>query len=726
MRFPFIPITIAAAGVALPALAEPTLELSISGPREIFQGDPESASVDAHGQITMGPRTFDLARVGDRPVVSLLPGKGGIIYVGTAGGGLLEINARGKTRRLLDKETLVISALAQVRGKLYAATSPDGRILSVEGKRSRPFFDPAATYVWAMEPNGRGGLLVATGKPGRVLEVSPVGRSEVLFDPGETHIRALIRHPKVGVIAGGGQKGVVYRLEGKKARALYDSSMEETTAFAVDPKSGDLYAAFVSESKQGSLEPDKWIGPVKGDAPPEDGTPIKGSEVVRIRQNGAVDLLFSSKTEGALGLAFDETTGRLYIATATGRKGRGRIYAVDPSNRDRLLLVTRIEPPMSTALMNASTGGALIAGTAPDGRVLRVGPGLRERSVYVSSEQDLRRISTLGRIWYDADVPPGAKVEISIRSGNTKEQDDTWSAWSKPVGSKDGGQVDIPRGRYVQIKAELTASPKGQAPVVKSLHASLVRMNEPPAVADVFMLRRGVYMRPMPPEEEKEKTVTLSGSVIRDLKKRHDSDEDRLRVRQGVKPGMMTVSWSATDRNRDQLLFRVELRSLDRSQPFVVVEDDLEHAFYSFDSRAFPDGKYQFRVTATDRPSNPPEDALTDQNVSEPFFVDNAPPTISGVRASSPRPGQVRIEAEATDDISLLGSAEFSVSGGPWLMLPAADGLIDARTEKLVAEIRERDGPGTPKVKKGRQTVLIRVEDEAGNSATASTILDVR
>lgn len=725
MRFSFIPITIAAAALAAPALAEPTLELSISGPDEVFAGDPRSASVDAQGQITMGPRSVELARAGDRPVVSMLPGDGGRIFVGTAGGGLLEVDARGKTRQLLKRETLVISALAQVRGKLYAATSPDGRIMSVERGRTRPFFDPAATYIWAMIPNGRGGLLVATGKPGRVLEVSAVGRSEVLFDPGETHVRALIRHPKLGVIAGGGQKGVVYRLEGKKPHALYDSSMEETTAFAIDPKSGDLYAAFVSESKPGSLEPDKWIGPVKGDAPPDDEAPIKGSEVVRIRANGSVDLLWTSKNEGALGLAFDTATRRLYIATVTGRKGRGRIYAVDPSNRDRLLLVTRIEPSMATALMSAPGKGALLVGTGPDGRVLRVGPGLRERSVYVSSEQDLRRISTIGRIWYDADVPEGASVEIAIRGGNTKEQDETWSAWSKPVKSADGGQVRIPRSRYVQIKAELTSA-KGRAPVVKSLHASLVRMNEPPAISDVFLLRRGVYMRPMPPEEEKEKTVTLSNSVIRDLRKRHDPDKDRVRVRQGLKPGMMTVSWKATDRNRDDLLFRVELRSLDRNQPFTMVADDLEHTFYSFDSRAYPDGKYQFRITATDRPANPPEKALTDQNVSEPFFIDNAPPKIGNVRATSPRPGRLRIEARASDEISLLGSAEFSVSGGPWLMLPAADGLIDARTEQLVADLQAGDGPGSPKVKKGRQTVLVRVEDEAGNSATASTILQVR
>jgi hypothetical protein len=559
-----------------------------------------------------------------------------------------------------------------------------------------------------------------------VIEVAKGGGSEVLLDPKETHVRALIQHPKLGLIAGGGQKGVVYRLEGKKSHALYDSGMEETTAFAIDRESGDLYAAFVSESKPGTLEPDKWIGPVKGDAPADEDSPIKGSEVVRIKTSGAVDLIWSSKTEGALGLAFDAKTNRVYIATAASKKGRGRIYAVDPKNRDRLLLIARLEPPMATTLMNATAQGALIAGTAPAGRIIRIGPGVRQSSTWVSSEQDLRRISTIGRIWFDADVPAGAKVQISLRTGNTKEHDDTWSRWSAAVNTPEGGPIEVPRGRYVQIRAELTASSKGEAPLVKSLHASVVRMNEPPEVREVFLLRRGVYMSAMPAEEEKEKTVTLNASVIRDLRQPFETNEERVRVRQGVRPGMMTVSWGASDPNSDQLLFRVEIRSVDREAPFTTVADDVRHEFFSFDSRTYPDGKYQFRITATDRPSNPPEEALIDRNLSEPFVIDNAPPKIAELKAVSAQRGKVRIEAHANDDVSPLGVAEFSVSGGPWLMLPAADGLIDARTEKLTADLQGNDAPGSPKIEKGRQTVLIRVEDEAGNSATASTFLDVR
>jgi hypothetical protein len=706
------------------AEAEPTRELVISGPREVLEGDPETASVDAHGQITMGPQLVELGKVADRPIMSLLAGPQGVLYAGTANGGILRITAGGEAKQIAKADDLVVTALAMYKGTLHAANGPDGRVLSVGTDGSqKTVFDPKAKYIWAIIEDG-GDLIVATGEPGQIVRVTN-GVAGKPLELGETHIRALIRHPKRGLIAGGGQKGIVYQIAGTKAFALYDSDMDECTALAVDEKTGDLYAAFVSESKPGSFDPEKSIGAVSGDAPESDTSPIKGSDVVRIAQSGRVDVLWTSKREGALGLEFDAKNRRLYIATGTSNKGRGRVYAVETGDRDRLLLAARIEPPMASALVLA--GGSLIIGTAPTGQVLRIGPGLRSESVYISSEQDLQRSSTIGRLWFDADIPQGAKVEVAIRTGNTKEQDKTWSTWSADVAVPEGGDIKIPEGRYAQIRARLRASPNGKSPTVKSLHASVMRMNVAPTVQEIFALRRGIYMTKMPREEEKEKTVTLSKSVISNLRQGDDDDESRsVRVRQGIKPGMMTIAWRADDPNGDDLIYRLEMRRIGEEEPWQLLADDLEDVFYSFDSRTHRDGKYQFRVTASDRPSNPPQQAMTDRNMSEPVTIDNGPPKIKNLRALSPGGGKLRVEAEAEDETSTIGTAEFAVNGGPWLMLPAEDGLIDARNEKLAVDVAPSEAPGAPDVKAGRQTVLIRVEDEAGNSSTASTTLLLR
>lgn len=707
------------------ASAEPTLELRVSGPGEIFEGDPESASLDARGTIGMGPVLTPVVPSVGAPVTTLRAGASAI-YAGTAGAGLIEVDAAGKTRTLLPSEKGLITAIEVHDGAVHAATSPDGAIVRVGNDGSaKTLFDPSEKYVWAMV-SGPKVLYVATGEPGHVLEVDAAGKSKVLFDPEETHVRSLIRHPKRGLIAGSGQKGVIYEIgEDGTAHALYDSGMEEVTAFAVDPASGDLFCAIISETKTGAVITEKSI-PAVGEEPKEAPSPIKGSEVIRISASGHVDVLWTSRREGALGLAFDPRSKRLYVAAGAGGKGRGRVYAIDPADRDRVLLVSRLEPSLATGVVLAPTGGAVLVGTSPAGQILRVGPGMRAESVYVTSEQDLGRIARLGRVWFDADVPEGARVEVSIRTGNTRSWDKTWSDWSAAVKSQDGGEVKVPEGHYAQLRARLIAAGSGAGPRVKSLHASLVRMNVAPTVKDVFLLRRGVYMKPMPPEEDQEKTVTVSASMIQRLRDAREDDDKQTRVRQGKAPGMMTVSWTAEDTNGDDLLARLELRRVDLANAsWKKLADAVPASFYSFDSRAYPDGKYQVRVKATDRPSNPPDQALSDTNASEPFTIDNTPPSIGKVSAKALEKKRIRVEAEAEDVVSLIGNAEVSVDGGPWLMLPSTDGLIDAKKERFAVELSTSGAAGEPEIASGAHTVLVRITDDAGNLATASAAVDL-
>src|SRR5688572_3080382 len=101
-------LTSALVALALPAfprmtLAEPTLELRVSGTTEIYEGDPESASLDARGVIGLGPVLTPVAASIGAPVTILRAGASSI-YAGTAGAGLIEVDASGKTRTLLATE----------------------------------------------------------------------------------------------------------------------------------------------------------------------------------------------------------------------------------------------------------------------------------------------------------------------------------------------------------------------------------------------------------------------------------------------------------------------------------------------------------------------------------------------------------------------------------------------------------------------------------------------
>lgn len=714
-------LTLTLSLAATSARAEPTLELRLSGPVEIFAGDPESTSLDPRGVITAGRSVAPLSSGTDAPITCLVTTERGI-FAGTSGGGLVRIDAQGNAKRVLDAEKLIVSAVAKTKGGVLAATSPEGNIMSVEadGKKA-PFADPSEKYLWALLPEGDA-VYAATGEPGRVLELSSGGRSKVLFESGETHVRALVRHPTRGLIAGGGQKGIVYQLKaGGGAFALYDSGMEEVTAFAIDPKNGDLYAAFISEAKPGSVLPDKTIGAVAGD-PADTSSPIKGSEVVRISASGGAETVWTSRREGALGLVFDDKARQLVIATGAGQKARGRVYAVDLLDRDRVRLIARVEPRIVSAI--AQDGASYVLGTAPLGRVLRLLPGLRSESTYVSFEQDLQGVAQIGRLWTFGELPSGAKIEIAVRTGNTKTHDETWSSWSAAVSSAEGGEVKVPEGRYLQLRAVLRTGDGGKSPVLRSLHASIQRRNLAPSIEEIFLLRPGLYLRPMPPEEEKEKTVTISQSSIQRLRRPGNDDEPEVRARQGQLPGLLTVAWKASDPNKDDLLYRVELRRLEPEGPWQVLAEDTEHAFHTFDGRSFGDGRYQFRVSVSDRPSNAQEEALSDQNVSEAQIIDNTPPKISKLSAAI-EAGGLRIVAEAEDQLSVLGEARFSLDGGPWLTLPAADHLTDGKKERFEALTKPDGTPGQPKLGKGTHAIAVRVDDEKGNLATSASTFQV-
>src|SRR5204863_7588311 len=110
-------------------VSEQTRELSVSGSREVLEGDPETASVDAHGQIGMGPTLVELGKPTDKPITTLIAGPQGSILAGTAGGGILRIDASGKST-VLAKSEEIVTALASVNGKILAGLS-SGRVVSV-------------------------------------------------------------------------------------------------------------------------------------------------------------------------------------------------------------------------------------------------------------------------------------------------------------------------------------------------------------------------------------------------------------------------------------------------------------------------------------------------------------------------------------------------------------------------------------------------------------------
>ena len=115
-----------------------------------------------------------------------------------------------------------------------------------------------------------------------------------------------------------------------------------------------------------------------------------------------------------------------------------------------------------------------------------------------------------------------------------------------------------------------------------------------------------------------------------------------------------------------------------------------EH-YYSWDSTAYPDGQYRVRVTASDAPSNTPEQSLTSSRESDLFLIDNTAPEISALTATV-QAGKIDVRFHAMDALNLLDKAEYSVNGGEWRVVEPTTRLTDSQEHDYRFQVDMRHG----------------------------------
>jgi hypothetical protein len=173
--------------------------------------------------------------------------------------------------------------------------------------------------------------------------------------------------------------------------------------------------------------------------------------------------------------------------------------------------------------------------------------------------------------------------------------------------------------------------------------------------------------------------------------------------------GALGVRWTSSDENGDSLVYTVEIRGAGE-KTWKPLRDKLHEKYYSFDSTAFPDGEYRLRITASDEPSNTPEDALTSSEESENFTIDNTPPAISGLRVT----GDV-VKWHAADALSTLYKAEYSVDGGDWMVADPVGKLSDGKALDYELTLKG--------LAPGEHVIAVRVGDYNDNMAVEKAVI---
>ena len=217
----------------------------------------------------------------------------------------------------------------------------------------------------------------------------------------------------------------------------------------------------------------------------------------------------------------------------------------------------------------------------------------------------------------------------------------------------------------------------------------------PPGVG----LQQGIQVAPDPNIESSGLDPMLFGVVT------------QMPPRRLYQRGARSLQWQAEDRNGDTLEYTVYYRALNENT-FRVLKDKLRDNFYTVDSASLADGRYVFKIVASDAPDNPAGQALTGERISEPVDIDTTPPAIRSVSEPQIGADRVHVVFEAEDVTSRIKRAEVSVDGGPWHGVFPDDGIADSSRERYLLDL--------PVTGPGEHSISLRAFDSSGNVGSAS------
>ena len=697
------------------------------------QGTLQHLSLSSDGKLTVAPR---VSLVYDSTIAVLWAvarDSKGTIYAGggSLGGSRAKVFSidprgtnQGRAKLLAELDGVAVQSIAIDRqDRVYAATSPDGKVYRIESSgKAEVFYDPKAKYIWALAFGRNGDLYVATGDRGEIHRVTPAGAGSVFFRTEEAHVRSMTMDAEDNVIVGTEPSGLVMRVSssgstsvtGAQGFVLYQAPKREITAVAVGAD-GAIYAAAAGNRTSAPAAPPTAVGappqPVPATpAPP--GTvqivppsPIPaalpllssqavtgGSEIYRIQSDGYPRRIWSHAQDLVYALAFD-AQGRLLAGTGN----QGNLYRIDSEFSYTRLV--NVDPTQITGLLR-SADGAIYAVTGNIGEVIAIGPELETSGTIESDVVDAGGFSYWGRVTREPESRAG--VVFETRSGNVARAQRNWSSWQ----AVNQDRVVSPPARFLQYRATLTGSAE-----LSDVTVAYQLKNVAPVLAQVEITPPNYrYPAPTTPPAAPQ-TLTLP-PIQRRPGAASPPSSSATAPSLTFARGQIGARWLAEDDNGDTLEYKVEIRGV-KEQTWKLLRDKVRESHLSWDTAPYADGKYVLRITASDAPSNPPDQALTASRESDPFLIDNTAPVISIGPAGSG--SGVTVQIHVKDNASMLGKAEYSLNGGDWIVVEPTTRLTDSLEHDYRIALTN--------LPPGEVTLAVRVEDAYGNQAVAKSIL---
>jgi hypothetical protein len=718
-------VLLIAAACAIPPRAFGKLETWKQETASAFtKGHRERVVVSENGRVRLGQvlgpvgtidatRVWDLARTADGTVYAAT-GDAGKVFRRDAKPDAPWTVAYDST----DTQALALAALPD--GRVFVGTGPSGQLVEISDPQhpvTAPRLADDVKYIWDLAADSQGNLYAATGPTGQLWKVARDGKTSLLFDSKHSHLLCVAVAADGAIYAGSDGEGLVYRVQPDgKASVLYDAPQQEVRSLLIAPD-GSLYAGTAAESGgSGSAGRNSSLfggGGTLGTNPPSSGprstadssststpaapepppkpsqpsgrsntrpggnSPTGGSAsprppsagdnaVYRIGPDSVPREIFRARV---LVYALAWQGDRLLIGTGPD----GQLYEV--RDQDHVSApIARLDHGQILSLLAEPTG-ALLIGAGDPGAVVRLEAGHVASGTLVSDVHDTKLISRFGALTWRADVPPKTSVAVQVRTGNVAEPDETWSPWSAEQTDPATARAQSPPGRFAQYRVTLSTRDTAATPELRAVYLRYQTANLPPEINRLDV-----------PD------VTLADGATR--------------------PSRVPVRWDVDDPNGDDMSYTLHIRKEGWPDWVRLGDERLTGTNFDWDTTAVPAGLYRIRLTATDRPSNNPDDALTRDRTSDPFVVDHEAPRV----AITPKAQGASIVLK--DNLTRLVKAAYAVDGGEWVAVFPDDTLFDSPTETITVTL--------PDVKPGTHILVVRSTDSAGNTGTADALIEVR
>lgn len=638
-----------------------TRHFVIESEKDFNAGELEGVAVDSEGFLRAGWELGAIEVAGADNVWAAIEDQGQLWLATGSEGKLISVKA-GQAKEVASIEAMALTSVVKAFGKVIVGAMPGGKLYELKDDKLVEFTSlKGGEHIWALSFDAAANALyAATGPDGKLFRITQDGTAQVFFDSEQSHLVSVFATGGK-VYAGSSGEARLYEISGPgRAQVLYDFGATEVRAIAA-AKDGGLFVV-VNELKGGArsskVSSSKPKGPSKVSAKSGSG------EVYLVDKSGQPEKLYENSDEHLISLAVD-ARGRAVVGTGV----EGKVVRLMP-NHQSVVLADVDERQVSSLILAGDKGWVLASDPVVAHPIEAQGA---TSALWTSDVLDAGIRARFGKASWDAS----GSVELSTRSGNTEEPDETWSDWS--AGLKKPGPVSSSPGRYLQVRARLSGGQKAQ---LRRVTVPFVTDNLRAVVTEV---------------KAKSPAVTDGSTGVKESGSPLD----------GKRSPKVKLSWKVDNPDEDSLRYFVEYRLEGSKTWFDALEPGEVHTSSSFDwnTEDLPEGKYRVRVTASDELANPPARAKKHHLQSQQVLVDNTAPRFEGLRLEGKS-----VVGVAIDGIGPIQRLEMRIAGRQeWIPFEPKDGIFDEAREEFAFDLGQTEVGD-------KALITVRAFDTAGNS----------